>query len=374
MRPVSDDFLRALRGSHRMFARAYVIRDYQTGTDPGGSAVEIPIFQGTVSFDAQADIRASVDILTDGHGTFPTTTDSLIAPYGNELFIERGIELPSGVREVVSLGYYRIYNVEQASAPRGSIRVQGYDRMSGIIDARLLTPISFQAGTTLGAIFDTLILEVYPGAQIEYDDPEFPLRELASVQVAEEERFEFLQKIVRSFGKIMYWDYRGVLVVRTPPDLNQQVWEVNAGENGVLVGLSRTRNREGVYNAVVALGESVNETPPVRGIAYDNNRTSPTYFFGRFGKVPRFFSSSFITTEEQATNAAVSILQQSIGLPQSINFSSVPNPALEPLDPVMIFDLDEQSIHVIETISIGLEATDVMTATTRRQIIFTIGV
>lgn len=356
-----------------MFVRAWVIRMYQTGVDPGGSAVEIPIFAGNASFDAQADIRASVDIVTDGNGMFPTETDSLIAPYGNELFIERGLELPNGTREAVSLGYYRIYSVEQNVAPRGSLRVQGYDRMSGIIDARLLTPVTYPVGTTLQFIFDSLILDVYPGAQIEYDDPEFPLLTLRSVQVAEEDRFEFLTKIVRSHGKIMYWDYRGVLVVRTPPDSNQPVWRVNTGEGGVLIGIARTRNRDGVYNAVVALGESTNDVPPVRGIAFDNNRTSPTYFFGSFGKVPRYFSSSFMTTQAQVDNAASSLLQQSIGLPQSVNFTAVPNPALEPLDPITVFDSESESIHIVETLNIGLESDDIMTATTRRQITFSIG-
>lgn len=373
MRPVSQNFLDALRGSHKMFARARVLDGYQTGTGPVG-AVEIPIFSGSISMDAKADVRSSVDIVTNGDGMFPTQTADLIAPYGNELFVERGVELADGTREIVSFGYFRIYNVEQVNAPRGSLRVQGLDRMSGIIDARLLVPITFPAGSLIRDIFDVLILDVYPNAQIEYDDTAFPDSFITTVQVAEEDRFEFLTNITRSFGKIMYWDYRGILVVKTPPDVDDPVWTVDAGRGGVLVGLSRTRNREGVYNAVVALGESVNDNPPVRAIAYDNNPTSPTYFFGKFGKVPRFFSSSFMTTEDQAATAAANLLKQSIGLPQSMSFTTIANPALEPLDPVTVFDTNENTIQVVETLSVGLTAQDPMTATTRRQITFSMGV
>lgn len=373
MRPVSQNFLDALRGSHKMFARATVLSGYQTGVQPVGG-VEIPIFSGTVSSDAKADIRSSIDIVTNGNGMFPIQTNDLIAPYGNELFVERGLELADGTREVVSQGYFRIYNVEQVNAPKGSLRVQGYDRMSGIIDARLLIPVTLNPGFLIGDIFTALVRDVYPNAELEFDDTEFPNTALSTVQVVEEDRFDFLFNLARSYGKIMYWDYRGILVIRTPPDVNATVWEVNAGRDGVLMQLARTRNREGVYNAVVALGESVNDNPPVRAIAYDNNSNSPTYFFGRFGKVPRFFSSSFITTEDQAATAARNMLKQVIGLPQSMSFTTVANPALEPLDPVLVFDLTENTIQVVETLNIGLTAKDPMTATTRRQITFSLGV
>lgn len=366
MRSVSANFLSAIRGSHKIFTRVQVLRSFQTGVAPV-NGIALSVVEGSVSLDGDADVRSSVEITTAGVDTFPIRPSDVVTPYGNELFVERGIELADGSIEIVSLGYFRVDSVEQQNAPYGAIRVVGYDRMKGIIEARLTTPISFTSGTTLGSIFTLLIRDVYPTATIEYDDAGFASTTLRSTQVAEEDRFGFLNNIVTSYGKIMYWDYRGILVVKTPPDPTMSVWEVNAGRNGVLVNFTRSINREGVYNAVVTTGESVNDIPPVRAIAFDNDATSTTYWFGVFGKKPRFFSSSFITTYEQALNAAQSILKKTLGLPYSINFSAVPNPALEPLDAITINQIDVISLHVIETLVIPLTVSNPLTGTTRRQ-------
>lgn len=367
MRPVSSQFLAALRGSHSMFTRVRVLSNYQTGIAPVGG-VEINVVDGAVSQDGAADVRSSVELTTTGGvNVFPQRNTDTLTPYGNELFVECGVKLGNGSVEIVSQGYFRIDSVEQSSAPYGTIRITAYDRMKGIIEARLTTPISFVAGTTIASIFATLILDVYPLATIEFEDSVFAGSSLVNTQVAEEDRFDFLNNIVTSNGSIMYWDYRGILVIKASPDPTLSVWEVNAGTQGVLVDSTRSISRDGVYNAVVALGESVNDTPPVRGIAIDSDPNSPTYWFGNFGKVPRFFSSSFITTEGQALTAARGILQKTLGLPHSVNFASISNPALEPLDAIIIDQLDVVALHVIETLVTPLVATRPLTANTRRQ-------
>lgn len=367
MRPVSARFLAAIRGSHKKFTRVRVFTTFETGTGPVGGTV-LNVVDGSVSLDGDADVRAAVEVTIAGSATpFPIRSSDVVAPYGNELFVETGIELADGGVEIVSLGYFRIDTVEQSNAPYGAVRLTGYDRMKGIIEARLTTPLTFVAGTTMSVIFTSLIREVYPSATIEFDDPNFGSTTLSSTQVAEEDRFEFLDNLATSYGKIMYWDYRGILVVRNPPDPNTSVWEVNAGKEGVLVNFSRSVNREGVYNAVVATGESVNETPPVRAMAFDNDVTSPTYWFGRFGKVPRFFSSSFMVTYDQALNAARTLLKKTLGLPYSVDFSAIPNAALEPLDAITINQVDVVSLHVIQTLVIPLTVRNPMTGSTRRQ-------
>lgn len=367
MRPVSAQFLAALRGSHKVFARAQILSVFQTGIAPVGG-VAVNILEGAVSQDGKADVRSSLELVTTGGlNIFPQRPTDQLTPYGNEIFVECGIELGNGSTEIVSQGYFRIDSVEQSSAPFGSIRVTAYDRMKGIVEARLLTPVSFSAGTSVAAIFNALVLDVYPSATIEFADSTFANSTLVATHVAEEDRFDFLNNIVTSNGNIMYWDYRGVLVVKPVPDPTVSVWDVNAGTQGVLVSATRAISREGVYNAVVALGESVNDTPPVRGIAVDNDSTSPTYFFGDFGKVPRFFSSSFITTVDQATNAAQNILRKTLGLPHSVNFTSISNPALEPLDAITINQLDVVALHVVETLVTPLTPERPLTGTTRRQ-------
>lgn len=363
MRNVSDAFLDAVRGSHQMVARARVIETFQTGLTPTGT--EIPIFSGDVVLDGSADIRGTLDITTDGTDMWPRRPTDLLAPYGNEVFVERGIRDVSGQTVMVSLGYFRIYAPEQSEIPHGEIRLSCKDRMSGILEARLFAPQQFTAGITLGEIFETLVTEVYPDAVIEWDD-NTDTATLARSVVAEEDRYAFLHDLATSAGKVMFFDHRGILVVKNAPDETSPVFTVDGGMHGVLVSMRRQVSREGVFNAVVAYGEGADTTDAVRAVQVDSNPKSPTYFYGRFGKVPRYYSSPFITTVTQAKSAARALLVRSLGLPYNVDFSAVPNPALEPLDPVRINIPDSGSeVHIIDSLTIPLSSQDTLTARTR---------
>lgn len=333
MRPVSDRFLAALRGSHKAAYQALVVAPGQSGVEPTGT--EIPIVDGNVFLDAKAAIFATLDLTTDGRGRFPDAASDDLAPFGNEIFVRRGVEFGSGALEWVSLGYFRILSAEQRDAPDGEIQIMGQDRMAGIIEADLLAPMQFTAVTTYGTVVDDLITEVYPGATILWDD-DTDGDPLGRALIAERSRFDFLDDLITSRGKVWHWDHRGYLVIKNVPDPRDVVWECDAGAGGVMVSMSRDLSREGVYNAVVASGDALDTTAPAYGVAVDENPDSPTYWDGSFGKVPRFYSSPFLTTDEQAATAAAALLQQNLGLPYSVAFGQVPNPALEPHDPIAI--------------------------------------
>src|SRR5690606_5239025 len=64
--------------------------------------------------------------------------------------------------------------------------------------------------------------------------------------------------------------------------------------------------------------------------------SSPTRWGGRFGMVPRCYSSPLVTTNEGGVAAAASILRRSIGMPYSVDFGSVPTPALRPRQAVRV--------------------------------------
>lgn len=363
MRPVSDAFLRTIAGSHRLFTRVKVLTTYQEGVAPTGT--ELAVVEGNVSADASADIRSSLDLTIAGSAWPHEPTDDL-APYGNELFVERGVNYGNGTIEIVSLGYFRINQVSQDEGPDGALQLSATDRMSAIVDGRLAFPVQFEAGTTVEQVFDTLVHDIYPDATIQYDFVASGTG-FDSSHIAEEDRYGFLRDVARSRGKIMYWDHRGVLRVESPPDPTVPVFEIKSGRGGNMVQLSRELTRQSVYNGVVARGDAVDEVP-VTALVVDNDPTSPTYWEGRFGKVPRFYYSSFITTTAQATSAATSILRQAIGLPYNIELSATPNPALEPYDPILITAPDASDVHVIDSVTIPLTFDGVMTGSTRKLI------
>lgn len=354
-----------------MAAEAYVVAAGQTGTQPVGT--QIPILGGDVQLDATAGIRSTLDLTTDGTNMWPTRSTDLLAPYGNEVFIRRGVRFGNGSAEWISLGYFRIQTPSQKSAPNGPIRIDGRDRMAGIVDAGLLAARQFDAGRTRGSVVEELVTEVYPWATIEWDDPAVEGATLGRTVIADKDRYKFLNDLITSAGRIWYWDYRGVLVIHPEPDPTAPVWEVNTGAGGVLVNLSRELSRDGVYNIVVATGEGADETNPVRGVAYDDNPNSPTYIGGPFGPVPRRYSSPLLTTSAQCIKAARTVLRRSLGLPYSVDFTAIPNPALEPWDPVTVTYPGRSETHVIDTLKVPLVATAALSATTREQSTILIG-
>ncbi|MCG5464236.1 DUF5047 domain-containing protein [Micromonospora sp. MED01] len=344
---------------------ARVVTPGQTGVNPTGTT--IPIHDGDVQLDGTADVRSTLELTTIDTNLWPTGAGSLLAPYGNEVFVRRGIAFGSGTVEWVSLGYHRIDTSEQDDAPDGPIRVSARDRMAGIVDGRLTAPRPFPAATTRGALLTALVTEIYPWATIEWDDTAERDEAIGRQTIAEEDRYAVCNDVVTSAGKTWWWDHRGILVVRTPTPVGSPVWDVNHGENGVLVELGRRLTRSGAYNGVVATGEGADTAYPARAVAVDTNPNSPTFWGGPFGKVPYFYNSPLLTSVARARAAAATTLARMTGLPYAVDLTSVPNPALEPGDPIRVTYPGRTETHIIDRMTIPLTVEQPLSASTREQ-------
>lgn len=369
MRGVSEKFLATLRGSHTAVFRARVCTSFQTGNNPAGT--EIRIISGDVTSSASAQIRSTLQLTTPE--AWPRDAGDLLAPYGNEVFVERGIDFGNGATEWVGLGYYRINNPEQDQTPNGPVDINASDRMAGIIDARFLTPRQFPASASRGQVVETLITEVYPGAVISWDDAALRDGALGRTIVADRDRYQTLHDLVTSLGKLGYFDHNGIFTVRSAATVTGAPdWTVDAGANGVMVKMSRAITREGIYNVVVASGEATDTAPPSWAAVADLSATSPTRYGGPFGPVPRFYTSPFITTTAQARSAASVLLRKSLGLPYQVSLDTVPNPALEPDDVIQVrYPSDTGSLtsepHIVDTVTIPLDVNSPVTLKTRKQ-------
>jgi hypothetical protein len=338
-----------------MAVRARILTAFQTGVNPTGT--EIPIIDGDATFDANAKVLATLDLATEGH----ESADPNLSPYGNELYVERGVRLGDETVEWVGLGYFRIDTVSEQSTSLGTLRVTGKDRMSQVIDSRRTHPKSFPSGTTVIAIFDFLIKEVFPSAVIEYDFGSELF--ISSTHICERDRYDFLNELATARGKIFYFDYRGVLVVKSSPEPTVSVFSLHGSKDGILLEpVHEERTREGIYNGIVAFGEK----PSHNRLAYDGDSNSNTYWYGPFGKVPRFYYSPFITSQAQADSAAFSLISKILGEPFRLDLSMVPNPALEVLDMIEIIIPHHSTRQLlIQTLRVPLSAQQVMTCTTK---------
>lgn len=362
-------------GSFRALVEARVCETFQTGDDPEGTVIAVS--GGDVAYDATADVWSTMSMTTpgvsehDGSSMFPRFADSLLAPYGNEIFIRWGIDAGASTLWV-PMGYYRIDDTEQAHSSSGLIRTGGPDRMQGLIDARLTQPRQYSRFDTIAAVVFDLVFDVYPQALVLWDDDDEQLP-LGRDLVIEEDRYAALRDIATSRGKVVYFDSEGVLRFETAPDPDDIVWDIHAGAGGVLVSSSRSVSREGMYNAVVARGQGATESPAV-GMAFDTGPNSPTRWGSRFGKVPRFYESPLLTTDGQARSAAAAILARTLGAPYSVKFDTVPNPALRPRQAVRIGQQDgNRERHIIDTLKVPLSIGSAMTGSTREQTLALIG-
>jgi len=376
MRPVSSTWNDAIVNSHRMVSRARLCTPGQEGTNPGPLASNgeplypLAIVDGDVVLDPSAEIRstAGLSVLAD----WPGNEFDMLNPYGGaELFLERGLVYGSGTREWVSLGYFRLDEIDQQDAPLGPIDIDASDRMAAIIDARLTEPRQFLSTNTIRSVIETLVHEVYPAATVTIEgfNPDVAI---GTDQICDQDRYEFLNDIAKAHSCTMLFDYDGSFVMKPVPDVTRAapaVWRINHGRGGVLLSLSRKLSRESVFNAMVADGEQVADADPVHGVAYDLDPSSVTRWGGPFGPVPGFYRSSFLRTNAQAVAAATSLLARRIGIPYSVSFEMVPNPALEPLDVVDIAYSDKlgDERHVLDKLTIPLVARRTMKGSTRMQ-------
>lgn len=364
------DFAPIVKGSHTARFRALAVDGFQDGVTPTG--VELRLIDGSVELDATADVRGAGSVRLAE--PWPTVRNISLAPYGSEVFLARGVDLGGAGVLWAPLGYYRITEIDQGNSARGPVDLSLEDRMSTIIDSRFLAPRQWLQGTPVGDIVDEVVLEIYPNATIIYDDDSY-LSELGRSLVVEESRYEVLLTLANGLGKIVYWNGEGKLVFETIPDEGSPIWVVNAGPGGVMVESNRSLSREGVYNAVVVTGEGADQIAPVRAVAYDAQESSPTFFGGPFGQVPRFYSSPFITTESQAAGAAVNLLRKSLGAPYDVGVSAVPNPALKPYDVIrVVYNDGTRELHVVEKVTIPLTNDGALSIATRQSTIVHVGV
>nr|WP_255481827.1 DUF5047 domain-containing protein [Amycolatopsis sp. SID8362] len=321
---------------------------------------------GDVTTDMTADVQSTLDLTT--RYPWPSKPSDPGTPYGQEIYVERGIEYGTGTQELVGLGYYRIDKVEQQSVPDGAIRITASDRMAMVRDARNTAPVQFGSGASVGSVIDYVVGQAVPGLVTVYDFDAYSTL-LGADHVLDEDRLGFVQDLLAAYGKYGYFDYAGRFQVKSIPDLTKAspVWEINSGTRGVLVSMQRTISRDAVYNIVVARGEPVGELPPVQAVVSDDDPNSPTWVGGPFGLVPTVYSSAFMTTAGQCQQAAAAKLAKVIGLPYAVSLGSVPNPALEGWDVVTVSYPGNSEVHVIDRITYGLAPGDSMGIDTRKQ-------
>lgn len=369
MRVTSERWLPAIFDTHQMVSEVQLV---------GGDL--LPLIDGSVTLDAKAATRGGCDLIFPGDvgsGLVPSDPNDPLSPYGQELQVRRGIRYGPGDEELVSLGIFGIQESE-INPDDSSIRVTGLDKSQKVIDASFEETKSIAGGSDFLDALLNVVQEALPA--VEYD---FVQRTATTPTLLAEEgddRWQFALDMAASIGLELYFDGDGVMLLRVIPEVGSSGPDIYLveGQGGLevkppsLLDASKTLSRTDSHNRWIVTGDNPdNGGVPPRAVVTDDRDTSPTNYFGRFGKKPKFYSSTFIATDAQAMDAAQGLKSKEMGIAQSVNFGSLVNPALEPDDIARITRTLEDGFpvidedHIIDQLVIPLKQDGKMTGQTR---------
>ena len=352
----SERFLKALRLPHTVVTRVDVFY--------AGALVyeDLPVESGSVNIDEGSRVRRSATLSVADPSLDPSGIIDLLAPFGTEFMVRRGIRFGEGDEETIPLGVFRVDEASRSSWFDG-VNITGSDRSGGLADARFVAGWNTPAGKEIRVEIEDIVRDVYPNVEF-YDltDDDSPTQ----AGVWERDRMDTIERLATALGAEFIFDNLGRAILRpVVTGLAEELdWSVDAGEDGVMLDVSTGISRDEVYNAVVATGEQSDNSPAVTGYAFVMG--GPLAWGGPFGKKPRFFTSQFLTTMDQATKAAQSILVRSTGFSRTINPVSIVNPALDVGDTIEIALPDGRNYyHVIRSMVMPLQAEDTLSIVTR---------
>jgi hypothetical protein len=350
----SKFFDQAVRDGGRVVARCDVLAQGVT------VCAGVPVSAGQVRADRSGFARRSGTVTVADPTLVPTLATDLLAPYGSELRLWRGVVLPDGTEEALCIGTLVVWEAE-TGFPFDGVKVTGYDRMKLVEQARFLYPRTLGEGSVIARL-QTLLMEAVPWAGSLNVRPGIT-DAYAGPVTYDESRKDAVADMAAALGGEVFCDPFGTFQLAPIPDPAGPVsWLLNTGTGGALVGLRRKLSRDGVYNAVVARGTGTTlAAPPVSIPAYDDDPYSPTYALGvslltgrAFSLSPTFLASPLIADVDQANKAARSRLRDITGLQRSVQVQGIMQPALEPGDIIGIFDGTTTEQHLAEGFAIDM--------------------
>ncbi|MFE4658373.1 DUF5047 domain-containing protein [Streptomyces hydrogenans] len=357
MYPVSDRFLAALVESHTPITQVTLYR-----TD--GVVEQLEHTGGSVTVDRSSTVRRTCSVTLADPSLIPRTETDRLSVYGARLRIARGVDYGDGSQELVPLGVFRVDAIG-GDIDEGPVTIQGKGLEAVIMDDKLTAPWR-ASGTAVSAI-TALILRTLPDAVIDSS---------AAVDAAigprtwdvEADPWEAIVEIGSAIGCEVYADADSVFVIAPLPDILSvaPVWTIAAGEGGAYIQADRTVTADGVYNGVLARGESTETaTAPVSALVVDDDAGSPTYWSGPYGHRPTYYTSATLTTTGACVAAATLKLREARAPNSSANISTLPNPALSPGDVVRVVYADGAAeLHQLASFPVPLDVTGDMTLRT----------
>jgi hypothetical protein len=368
MWPRSSAFDAAIVQSHTVVIKAAL-------WSPGMADVildDLNVIGGSVTADRTATFRRSAQVdLVDRDGALASLFSSRRTVPPVELVIERGIRYPNGTTEIIPLGVFPVSTVTVSQNVRFSLTC--YDRSRRVSRNKFINPYTIPAGAryvdaAVAVVQDRLPFTV--DVDISTTVPDITSGPLT--YLSQDDPWTVATGLASAVGCELFFDQVGRLVIRNEPNTIGSVvdFQYTDGETSiVLPETQQTISDDPGYNAVLVTGESSSNTTFVpRALVYDNDPSSPTYFFGPYGQVTEFVSDPTITDNNRALTVATGRLKRWLGRNDSMTLATVPHPAHDPSDVASVALYGRDQLVTVQGVTVPLDLATAGTLNVRSQI------
>ena len=332
MLPTTQTARDMLAGPHEVYTRCEVWRQ---GTR---LLADLPVVSGNVRATLQSRVTRSLD-LTVGPEWFPEEPTDLLAPFGSELRIWRGVS-PGGVTNHPSFVWpvFRGRITKTSMRTAGAVTVAAVDRGGEVSRSPFEAPFSIVAGAPLHATFESVVSEAVPDATFgTYDVSDRGMPALAW----DEDRGKALDDMAAGAGAFWYALADGSYVLRAVP------WVYSDGVADLTIDRSLPIFRdaeigwdaENVFNQVVVRSERTDGGAPGRYVARVSDPASPIAYDGAYGRKTLHSDAQSAYGAAGLQIVGETLLQRSQALAQSWSATIAPYPPLE-LGDLIQFDVE----------------------------------
>lgn len=293
---------------------------------------------------------------------YPWDNSDLLAPWGNELRVFRGIQYGSG--ELDEFPVFRGQIVDIKPQGDGTALLNAADRTQDVVGSSFDAPSVANVGALVPVEFKRLVIGALPDATFGTFSP---IGAVVPPLSYDYDRGAALDGLAKVAGAYWYALANGDFVIRYVP------WSVliSTGKTlltnigGTLLTAFPTRSRANVFSRVTVSNEPTDGSTPTFATVDDTDPTSPTYVHGPYGVKAVQVRVTQAATQSGCRTAARTILSRSRSLTQAWTITCVPDPSLELGDPLDVEYLDEtgvtrSAVQIIAGFTMPLDKTSAM--------------
>lgn len=228
----------------------------------------------------------------------------------------------------VQIGEFMIDRISESHFPH-DVKITGRDYTKKCLLSKYVQATQFDAGQKL----ESLIASIAGAAGITKR-----LLPVTSITVGRTfffergvTRWQAMKDIAGAYDHELYFDATGYLILRpyNDPATTPPVFYVETGKEGIVASYEKSTTDTRIYNHIIVTGESSDSTVlPVWATAKNESPNSPTAI-SEIGDRVYEYTSSFITTKEQAQGVADSFLAVHALEEFELSFSTLMLPWLE---------------------------------------------